>query len=115
AVVAHVQRLPAALHAIAEHGDLFVLHDLLNSRRRKIAPLHGLLDDVADSDLAHESPHQERTTESQRTQRQDTQRKPGISQKSNTWSCLTMNSLCVSCLCVLCDSVVRSLHFFSAT
>ena len=57
AVVAHVERLPAALHAVAEHGDGLVLEDLPHAVRRVIGPLDALLNGVADTNLFHGSTH----------------------------------------------------------
>src|SRR5205823_4957937 len=53
AVVAHVERLPAALHAVAEHRDRFVLEDLLDAVERIIGALDGLFYGVADANLFH--------------------------------------------------------------
>src|SRR5207249_2153810 len=64
AVVAHVERLPAALDAIAEYGDGFILEDLPDLVRRVVRPLDALFDVGADLDLFHrEEPRGEKSQE----------------------------------------------------
>ena len=53
AVVLHVERLPATLHAVAEHRDRFVLEDLPDPLRRIVGTLHHGFFHVAYFDLAH--------------------------------------------------------------
>ena len=55
AVVAHVQRLSAALNAIAQDGHGLVAEHLLEPFRRIIRPLDDRFDRTADLDLSHES------------------------------------------------------------
>ena len=54
AVVLHVERLAAALHAVAEDGDGLVAEDGLDSLRRIVRPLDDGFRDVADLDLPHD-------------------------------------------------------------
>ena len=51
AVVLHVQRLAAALRAIAQHGNRFLAQDGPQSLRRKIGPLHHRFRRVPDLNL----------------------------------------------------------------
>src|SRR5262249_43810734 len=53
AVVLHVERLAAALDAVAEDGDGFLAQDGPQPLRRIVAPLHPRFRRIADLDLTH--------------------------------------------------------------
>src|ERR1019366_4103877 len=53
AVVLHVERLPAALDAVAENGDGLVAQDGLDAFRRKVGPFDDVFRAVADLNLSH--------------------------------------------------------------
>src|SRR5262249_710592 len=54
AIVAHVERLSAALHPVTHHGNGFIAQNLTYLLRRIVAPLHGRFHKVADANLAHD-------------------------------------------------------------